>query len=57
MILVGANKFTALMLKSKKLMHHAFPKFSILQNLYTSIAQPETQTIARNVNTKIFLWR
>ncbi|GAU18957.1 hypothetical protein TSUD_229490 [Trifolium subterraneum] len=55
MILVGGNNFTTLMLKlkSKKLMHHAFPKFCILQNLYTSIAQPETQTIARNVNTQI----
>ncbi|WJX60153.1 hypothetical protein P8452_45389 [Trifolium repens] len=54
MILVSANNFTTLMLKSKKLMHHALPKFCLLQNLYTSIAQPETQTIARNVNTQIY---
>ncbi|XP_045809662.1 pentatricopeptide repeat-containing protein At1g71420 [Trifolium pratense] len=53
MILVGANNFTTLMLKSKKFMHYALPKFCILQNLYTSIAQPETKTIARNVNTQI----
>lgn len=52
MIFLGANNFTTLMLQSKKLMHHVFPKFCILQNLYyASIAQPET--IARNVNTQI----